>query len=128
MFHVEQNNTHIKTRDYSFSNEEFTILKTNTTGVLKTHLAPSKESINKYYNGYNYSSHKTTAVSIFDWVCNIFRTINTVFKIRCLGRLTTKDRILDYGCGTGYFLKSIARNWIFPNLMLNVYPWGISRI
>ena len=109
MFHVEQNNTHIKTRDYSFSNEEFAIIKTNTPGLLKTHPAPSMMSIKKYYDGDNYSSHKTKAVSIYDWVYNLFRIINTFFKVRCLGPLTTKDRILDYGCGTGYFLKSITR-------------------
>ena len=40
---------------------------------------------------------------------NLFRIINTFFKVRCLGPLTSKDRILEYGCGTGYFLKSITR-------------------
>ena len=109
MFHVEQNNIHIKTRDYSFSNEEFAIIKTNTPGLLKTHPTPSMMSIKKYYDGDNYNSHKTKAVSIFDWVYNLFRIINTFFKVRCLGPLTSKDRILDYGCGTGYFLKSIIR-------------------
>ena len=109
MFHVEQNNIHIKTRDYSFSNQEFAIIKTNTPGLLKTHPTPSMMSIKKYYDGDNYSSHKTKAVSIFDRVYNLFRIINTFFKVRCLGPLTTKDRILDYGCGTGYFLKSIIR-------------------
>ena len=48
MFHVEQKNTHIKTKDFFLTKEVFSVIKTEQEGLLKTDPFPPKEEIQNF--------------------------------------------------------------------------------
>ena len=80
MFHVEQQQTHIKTKDFLVSNEEFVIAKTSDFGLLKTLPSPSKDKTHKYYKSDKYTSHHSQKSSIFNFIYRASRKLNLFFK------------------------------------------------
>ena len=80
MFHVEQQQTHIKTKDFLVSKEEFVIAKTSDFGLLKTLPSPSKDKIHKYYKSDKYTSHHSQKSSIFNFIYRTSRKLNLFFK------------------------------------------------
>ena len=82
MFHVEQQQTHIKTKDFLVSKEEFVIAKTSDFGLLKTFPIPSKDKIHKYYKTDRYTSHHSQKTSIFNFIYRTSRKLNLFFKSR----------------------------------------------
>ena len=65
MFHVEQNKTHIKTKDFFLTKEVFSVIKTEQEGLLKTDPLPPKEEIQKYYKAEGYLSHTVNQTVFF---------------------------------------------------------------
>ena len=73
MFHVEQNKTHIKTKDFFLTKEGFPIIKTEQEGLLKTDPAPPKEEIQKYYKAEDYHSHNSKSDGLFSFFYRLAR-------------------------------------------------------
>jgi len=108
MFHVEQNKTHIKTKDFFLTKEVFSVIKTEQEGLLKTDPLPPKEEIQKYYKAEDYLSHNSKSESTFSFFYRFFRALNFRFKYNSLKHLLNKGSLLDFGCGEGYFLKEMS--------------------
>ena len=109
MFHVEQDKIYIETKDYLFSNEKFQIINTDLKGLLKTTPRPLKENIKKYYNTKEYISHNSDKKGGLSIVYKLFRKLNFYYKASFVKRLKKDQRILDFGSGEGYFLKSLLK-------------------
>ena len=102
----------IITKDYSVSGESFAIVECDKCGFNFTNPRPSPEEIGSFYESQNYISHKDKSHSIFDIVYRIVRRFTISSKVRLIEGLDTKKTILDYGCGTGEFLKAFKlRDW-----------------
>ncbi len=80
MFHVEQQQVHIKTKDFLVSTEEFFIVKTPVSGLLKTLPSPSKNNIQKYYNSDKYTSHYSEDITAFNYIYRMSRKLNFFFQ------------------------------------------------
>ena len=119
MFHVEQQQTHIKTKDFLVSKEEFVIAKTSDFGLLKSLPSPSKDKIHKYYKSDKYTSHHSQKSSIFNFIYRTFRKLNLFFKKKHLNLNSCKN-LLDFGSGEGFFIQSISES--------NIRSFGVEPV
>jgi len=119
MFHVEQQQTHIKTKDFLVSKEEFVIAKTSYLGLLKTLPSPSKDKIHKYYKSDRYTSHHSQKTSIFNFIYRTSRKLNLFFKKKHLNLNSCKN-LLDFGSGDGFFIQSISKS--------NIHVFGVEPV
>ena len=120
MFHVEQNShmiqikscpicsgssftPYLKTKDYFFTLEEFTLTKCNNCDFVFTN--PIPENISKYYDTTEYLSHNTENKGILGSLYSHLRNINIKRKYKLLSSFCKSGSILDIGCGTGELLE-----------------------
>jgi 2-polyprenyl-3-methyl-5-hydroxy-6-metoxy-1,4-benzoquinol methylase len=120
MFHVEQpitnttlncpicghqnHVTHLELKDYFLTEEEFSILKCTSCGLLTTFPQPLPSEIGKYYKSSNYISHATEAKSIEAFIYNFVRKKTLGSKLSLIRKHSEGNRLLDIGCATGTFL------------------------
>ena len=109
MFHVEQKETHIEVVDHFLTNETFTIQKTAIKGLLKTHPAPSKNKIQRYYSSDKYISHNSNTPGAFFFIYRFIRRINFWFKYRLMSKKELFSKTLDFGSGDQYFMQQLQR-------------------
>lgn len=94
---------YLKTKDYFKSLENFSIVKTDIPGILKT--LPIPDYLDSYYDSLNYLSHIESPINAIDYIYTFIRNINLKFKTSYLPAIHTSGiKLLDYGCGTGDFL------------------------
>jgi 2-polyprenyl-3-methyl-5-hydroxy-6-metoxy-1,4-benzoquinol methylase len=105
---------YIKCRDYTVSHETFQLIKCRHCGLVITSPRPHGEELQKYYVSDAYISHSNKSASLVDYVYKASRIFTLKWKyhlIRKFGKLDkTGVRILDFGCGTGFFLRECEKN------------------
>ena len=114
------------TKDHSVSGESFAIVECDKCKFNFTNPRPSEEEINSFYESENYISHSNSNRSILDLAYKTVRHFTLKSKVRLINKLSTKKTILDYGCGTGNFLKECQKNgWqitgVEPNQKANEF-------
>lgn len=103
---------YLKCRDHTVTREEFEIFTCRQCTFKFTNPQPSSEELNKYYNSEEYISHSDTEKGIIARVYKKVRHVTMRSKIRLLNRYSTKGKLLDFGAGTGFFVKSaVENNW-----------------
>lgn len=96
----------IVVKDKSVSQESFVIVQCENCGFKFTNPRPDEASIGKYYESEDYISHSNTNKGILSKAYKIVRSIAVKDKVELVSAVGSKGKILDYGCGTGYFLAS----------------------
>ncbi len=92
--------------DHSISKETFALVKCTSCGFLITNPRPDLSSIGKYYQSEDYISHKDKGNSLINLIYKKVRNYTLKKKVNIINRVADKGFVLDYGCGTGYFLKA----------------------
>ena len=95
-----------KSKDFMVTNETFCIVNCKNCGFKFTNPRPDENDLMKYYESPQYISHKNKSNSLINFVYKNVRKITVQQKAKLVGKLTNKGAILDYGCGTGEFLKA----------------------
>lgn len=95
----------LRVKDYSTSQEEFTICKCNNCGFLFTNPIPNEEEIGRYYENPNYISHTNSSAGLFGRAYQFFRNRALKQKLSWISKHKQKGLIVDYGSGTGEFLN-----------------------
>lgn len=96
----------LRLNDYFFSQEEFTLSKCITCGLLYTMPQPDAISLHKYYNSEEYTSHNTSHRSLKNLLYIQARKVSLSLKLRMIQKhQEAKGQILDIGAGTGEFLN-----------------------
>jgi len=96
-------------KDHSVSKESFNIMVCDNCNFHFTNPRPSEDEIGKYYDSEEYISHTDQANSPINLLYKIARQYALRSKKKLINSVAKdkKGRILDYGCGTGYFLETM---------------------
>lgn len=86
--------------------ETFKIQECQDCGLWFTSPRPENEELGKYYETEDYVSHTDKKESLIDRVYHIVRHIAVKGKVDLLSQTSQKGKLLDYGAGTGFFLKA----------------------
>ncbi len=102
----------INCRDHTLSNEVFALTECDHCHLLLTNPRPDAQSLTHYYQSADYISHTNTASGIMDIGYLLARQFTLGWKLRLLNRLQQRGKLLDFGCGTGSFLRyAINNDW-----------------
>lgn len=97
----------LKSKDFTFSKEEFTVQKCVSCGFRFTNPIPTEENIGSYYDVDNYMSHATNAKKgLMPFVYKKVRNINVANKIKLVNEFAQGKSLLDIGAGNGFFLNA----------------------
>jgi len=107
----------IKTKDYSVSQEVFTLEYNEDYHLYKTNPVP--KNISSYYETEDYISHTDAKESLIDKLYQLVKKITLKNKSKLLSKIINIKNpfVLDIGCGTGSFLE-----------FLNNSDWNTSGI
>lgn len=99
-------------KDFMVTNETFSIVSCENCGFKFTNPRPDENELMKYYESPQYISHKNKSNNLINFVYKNVRKVTVRQKANLLGKLAGKGHIMDYGCGTGEFLKACQdRGW-----------------
>lgn len=108
--------------DYLVSSESFEIMECNDCSLRFTSPIPDRNEIGNYYESDKYISHAKRVTSIFDIVYKIVRKFTLRSKRKIVKRISPKQSgtLLDIGCGTGNFLKTMKQSgWEINGVEIN---------
>ena len=95
--------TYLETKDYFYSQENFTLLYNADMEMLQTSPLPSNPE--NYYQSESYISHSDQTSSLFDIAYGLVKRFTLQRKVALLNRLLPNHgTLLDIGAGTGDFL------------------------
>ncbi len=95
-------------KDYTVSQESFNIVSCKACNFKFTNPRPSDSEIGKYYKSEDYVSHSDTKKGLINRLYHTVRTRTLKQKLGLISGYVSRGTILDYGCGTGMFLKTCA--------------------
>jgi len=105
--------TGLRAIDSLVSGEEFSLIKCDSCHLIHTSPVPLENESSRYYQSEEYISHTEKPKSAFEKLYFFVRKAMINKKINFIKRNVEKQiSILDYGCGTGDFLKKcIKTGW-----------------
>lgn len=96
-------------QDHTVSQESFALVACQNCGLVFTNPRPNPAAISKYYESQNYISHTNKSNNIINLAYKIVRQYTLSQKLDLIKQYSRKQRILDYGCGTGAFLHHCSK-------------------
>jgi 2-polyprenyl-3-methyl-5-hydroxy-6-metoxy-1,4-benzoquinol methylase len=102
---------HLKCADHLLSGEKFELFKCSSCGFIFTREHPDENNIGRYYESADYISHDDGAAGLVYRVYILVRKRMLKKKRRIVEQAChiTKGKILDVGCGTGYFAHTMKQ-------------------
>lgn len=97
-------------RDHTVSQNEFQIQTCSSCGLGITNPRPNQHSIGLFYQSINYVSHTGGTNSLLDQVYRFARKFTLRWKLNLINHFKQPGTLLDYGSGTGEFLKYIRNH------------------
>ena len=92
-------------KDYTVSVQNFNIVSCNNCNFKFTNPRPEDEKLGEYYKSEDYISHSNTNKGIISKLYKSVRNYTLKKKLNLISKYVSRGTILDYGCGTGMFLK-----------------------
>jgi len=126
----------IACKDYTVSQETFTIVSCTDCNFKFTNPRPSDSELGKYYKSEDYISHSNTSKGLISKLYHLVRNYTLAQKEKLVSKHVSRGTVLDYGCGTGMFLNYCkGKGWktygmepdsgarkIATNMKLDVFP------
>jgi SAM-dependent methyltransferase len=97
-------------KDYTVSGEKFNIVSCKACNFKFTNPRPEDSKLGAYYKSEDYISHSDTRKGIVSKLYHAVRNYTLKGKLKLISRHVSRGTILDYGCGTGMFLKVCKDN------------------
>ncbi|MBL7932104.1 MAG: class I SAM-dependent methyltransferase [Bacteroidia bacterium] len=95
----------ITCKDYTVSKENFQIASCTSCGFKFTNPIPDISKLGDYYKSEDYISHSNTKQGIISKLYHAVRNYTLKGKLKLISEYVSRGTLLDYGCGTGMFLK-----------------------
>ena len=95
--------TFLTTEDFLKTHESFDIVKCAECGFVFTQDVPQEEVAGGYYESENYISHSDIRRGLINRLYHRVRQYMLRRKWKLVSHLTAGRKLLDIGCGTGYF-------------------------
>lgn len=92
-------------KDFTVSGETFAIVSCDQCGFKFTNPRPHESQLMRYYESPQYISHKNKSNSLINLIYKNVRKITVRQKAKLLEKTANKGKMMDYGCGTGEFMK-----------------------
>lgn len=100
----------LQCKDYTVSQEMFSIVSCKSCGFKFTNPRPEDSLIGNYYKAESYVSHTNTKKGLINKLYHAVRSYTLKKKVGMINSYVSRGTILDYGCGTGMFLKACQEN------------------
>lgn len=97
-------------KDYTVSKEQFSIMSCSKCQFKFTNPRPYPNELGKYYQSEEYISHSNTQKGIVSKLYHLVRNHTLKQKLNIIKGFFKTGSILDYGSGTGMFLKVCQDN------------------
>lgn len=111
-------------KDYSVSQENFSIVRNGDLDLLITVPQPNSIELWKYYQTDDYISHTSSKKTIIDKIYHAVREIAIRNKVDLVNSKQRRGSVLDIGTGTGDFLLALKEDlWE----TIGVEPSNIAR-
>jgi 2-polyprenyl-3-methyl-5-hydroxy-6-metoxy-1,4-benzoquinol methylase len=112
---------HAEITDYSISGEKFLLCKCSDCKLIFTNPRPDQENIAPYYQSDNYISHQDKTNNFVNKIYKAVRFFTIRKKVSWINKYSeSTGKILDVGCGTGYFLAEAKKaGWITTGIEPN---------
>ena len=94
----------LKCKDYTVSQETFSIVSCKSCGFKFTNPRPDNSVLGNYYKAESYVSHTNSKKGIVNRLYHIVRNYTLGKKLSLISSYVSRGTILDYGCGTGMFI------------------------
>ena len=98
----------LKIKDYSISQEEFTLVYDEVLDMFSTDPVP--DNLGKYYLSENYISHTDSNDGFFEKVYQWVKNYMLKKKVKVISSYVEKGTLLDIGAGTGDFLNQAKKS------------------
>jgi 2-polyprenyl-3-methyl-5-hydroxy-6-metoxy-1,4-benzoquinol methylase len=99
-------------QDYTVSQEKFDIVVCKNCSFKFTNPRPTQETVGVYYESEDYISHSDTQIGLinrlYHWVRR--RSLRRKLGIINQNKISSSQKLLDYGCGTGAFASFCQQN------------------
>ncbi|MFZ0282150.1 MAG: class I SAM-dependent methyltransferase [Bacteroidales bacterium] len=107
----DQISFYLRCRDHLKSKEEFDLWKCSICRFIFTQGHPDENEIGSYYESDDYISHDDRATGFINRIYLLARDFMLRRKLRIVCKATgvKKGKILDIGCGTGYFAATMIK-------------------
>lgn len=100
----------LDTRDYSVSQQPFALWDCTACGLRFTQDAPGPADIGAFYQSEDYISHSDTRKGLINSIYHLARGYMLGSKRHMIAAAHPSRRLLDVGCGTGYFLHHLQEH------------------
>ncbi len=101
--------------DFTVTHETFTIIRCSQCAFLVTSPTPDLDHLGHYYKSDAYISHAANASTVEEKLYRLARSFTLSWKLRLISKRlpgSSPSTILDYGCGTGQFLRKCqTKGW-----------------
>lgn len=117
----------LESKDYMVSGKSFTVVKRPGQSYLETQPVP--ESLDAYYESEAYLSHTDAKDNLFAKAYQFVKQITLKQKVGSIGNpKSTRNRLLDFGAGTGDFLQVAKNNgWEVGGVEPNVQARKLAK-
>ena len=108
-----EENQYLLVKDYSVSQETFSLLYNKEYDLLKTYPTPSLDVLGKYYESEDYISHTDSKRTLFEKLYHFVKVRAIKSKVALITKENSKrGNLLDIGAGTGDFLiEATNQGW-----------------
>ncbi len=101
---------HLVCTDFTATHEAFPVKHCTSCGVGITSPRPTEINSGRYYESEKYISHTASSRGLFDSIYFFMRSFTTRWKYSLVKPYLKEGGLLDYGCGTGAFLREVKKH------------------